>query len=132
MLEKQFTFAGFSMPSLTMLFGAFLMIWALMTSLLIDSKSMTAWIPAIIGCPILMSGFMCILAPSKKKVWMHIALTFGVLSILAGMDFFRPLISSEDPFGNLAGGMSKLMLFLTGIIYVFTCARSFIWARRNT
>ena len=85
----------------------------------------------MMGLPILLSGLLAKMKPNQKKIWMHIAVLFGLLCFLGGVDFFRGLASEEGPFAKPAAGASKLMLFVTGGVYTFACVRSFIWARKN-
>lgn len=85
----------------------------------------------MLGVPILAMGLLYGLFPAQRKVWMHIAVLAGALAFLGGIDFFRPLASGGNVFANYAASASKLMLFLTGGLFIFICVRAFIWARRN-
>ena len=129
-MEDKFTFCGIEMDRFTVAYGCFLIIWALVVSILTDSNSFTSWIPAFIGAPIALMGILTILYPSRRKIWMHVAILLGVLAFLGGLDFFRGVSDPDGPFKVLAAGVSKLMLFLTGGIYIFGSIRSFLWARR--
>jgi len=129
-VEDKFTFCGIEMDRFTVAYGCFLIIWALVVSFLTDSNSFTSWIPAFIGAPIALMGILTILYPSRRKIWMHVAILLGVLAFLGGLDFFRGVSDPDGPFKVLAAGVSKLMLFLTGGIYIFGSIRSFLWARR--
>lgn len=62
---------------------------------------------------------------------MHVAALFGVIALLGGLDFFRGVLAGPDPFASPAASASKLMLLVTGALFVATCLRSFIWARKN-
>tara|TARA_S200000501_G_scaffold127150_1_gene120114 strand:+ start:379 stop:609 length:231 start_codon:yes stop_codon:yes gene_type:complete len=44
---------------------------------------------------------------------------------------FRSWFSSGQPFKPLAGGISKLMLFLTGGSFTVIGVQSFVWARKK-
>ncbi len=77
------------------------------------------------GAPIALSGFMAMKKPEKKKLWMHIAVTFGLLCFLGGFRFFKAM------FENPKAGASQLMLLVTGGIYTALCVRSFIEARKS-
>ena len=61
---------------------------------------------------------------------MHIAILFGLLAFFAGLDFFRGIAYPDGPFAVLAAGISKLMLFLTGGLYIVGSVYSFLCARR--
>ena len=129
-MEDKFTFCGIEMARFTVAYGCFLIIWALIVSILTNSNSFTSWIPAFIGAPIALMGILTILYPSKRKIWMHVAILLGLLAFLGGLDFFRGISDPDGPFKVLAAGVSKLMLFLTGGVYIFGSVRSFLWARR--
>ena len=130
-MQKEFTFLGMSIPVYTIGYGLFLVIWATVVSMLVESKSITSWIPAMMGVPVLISGLLAKMKPQQRKIWMHVAVFFGLLCFLGGLDFFRGMASEEGPFAKPAAGASKLMLFITGGIYTYACVRSFIWARKN-
>ena len=123
-------FFGIEMDRFTIAYGCFLIIWALIVSILTNSNSFTSWIPAFIGAPIALMGILTILYPSRRKIWMHVAILLGLLAFLGGLDFFRGMADPDGPFKVLAAGVSKLMLFLTGGVYIFGSVRSFLWARR--
>ena len=131
-MQKEFTFLGLTIPIYTIGYGLFLILWATIVSIMVQSKSITSWIPAMMGFPILLSGVITKIKPNQRKFWMHIAVFFGLLCFLGGVDFFRGMASEEGPFAKPAAGASKLMLFFTGGIYTFACVRSFIWARKNS
>ena len=117
------------MAKVTIGYGLLLVAWGAIFS--IGSESVTSWIPAFIGAPILISGLLAHFVPEKKKIWMHIAVVFGVLAFLGGAMFFKGLASEAGPFARPKAGASQLMLFVTGGIYTFLCVRSFIAARKN-
>ena len=56
---------------------------------------------------------------------MHIAVLIGVIAFLGGLDFFRGMLT------NYYAGMSKLMLMITGFLYVYACVKSFLFVRRQ-
>jgi hypothetical protein len=79
----------------------------------------------MLGAPLLVSGVMTLQKPEKKKLWMHIAASFGLLCALGGTRFFMVMGDGLD----YASG-STLMLLLTGSAYTTVCVRSFIAARK--
>ena len=120
-----------SIPKFTITYGVFLIVWATAISIGVGSKSFTSWIPSIMGAPILISGFLAKSNPAKRKLWMHIAVTFGLLCFLGGFRFFKGMGSEAGLFGKPKAASSQLMLLVTGALYTLTCVRSFIWARKN-
>ena len=117
---------GISKSNLTIGYGGLLIAWGIAASLLSGSNSFTSFIPSIMGVPLLISGLMTNLQPEKKKLWMHIAVSFGLLCALGGTRFF--MVMSDGI--NYASG-SMLMLLVTGSIYTYLCVQSFIHARKN-
>ena len=130
-MQKEFTFLGMTIPAYTIGYGLFLFLWAAIVSIMVQSKSITSWIPAMMGLPILLSGVLTKIKPHQRKIWMHVAVFFGLLCFLGGVDFFRGMMSEGGAFAKPAAGASKLMLFITGGVYTFACVRSFIWARTH-
>jgi len=129
-MEDKFTFLGAEMPNFTAAYGIFLIVWATFFSIVFESQSITSWIPAMIGAPILISGLLAKIDSARSKLWMHIAVIFGLFAFLGGLDFFRGFASDGGPFANLVAGTSKLMLAVTGAVFVLGCVKSFIWARK--
>ncbi|MBD43046.1 MAG: hypothetical protein CMB09_02960 [Euryarchaeota archaeon] len=117
---------GVSMTNLTIGYGGLLIAWGIAVSLLSGSNSVTSFIPSMMGVPILISGLMTNLQPEKKKLWMHIAVAFGLLCALGGTRFFMVMSDGID----YASG-SMLMLLVTGSLYTYLCVQSFIHARKS-
>ena len=130
-MEQQFVFMKISMVCWTIIYGVWLISWAAAVSVATGTESITSWIPAMLGVPILLMGLMCLLLPAKRKIWMHIATVFGVIVFMGGIDVFRGLATGRDLFASPAAGASKLMLLVTGAWFSVLCFRSFIWARKN-
>lgn len=120
-MEENSTF----MPDLTLGYGLFLVVWGVAVSILSSSESLTSYFPSFLGVPLALSGWMAKSNPEKRKLWMHIAVTFGLLCALGGTRFFMVM---DDGLDFASGSM--LMLFLTGSAYTALCVRSFIEARK--
>ena len=114
------------LPNLTTGYGAMLVLWGIAVSILSESDSITSYFPSILGAPILISGVLANRNPEKRKFWMHIAVTFGLLCALGGTRFFMVMSDGLDYASS-----SMLMLLVTGSIYTFLCVRSFIEARKS-
>ena len=127
---KEFTFLGKSMESVSIIYGIFLIIWGVAVSFISGSNSLTSFIPSIFGLPILLFSILSVKLPNKKKLFMHIVVTFGLIIFLGGAEFTRGLIKGTL-FENIWADSSKLMMFLTGLIFTFLCVKSFIFARKN-
>ena len=120
-MEQQSNFVA----NVTIGYGAFLIAWGIAVSVLSESNSITSFFPSMLGAPLLVSGVMTLQKPEKKKLWMHIAASFGLLCALGGTRFFMVMGDGLD----YASG-STLMLLLTGSAYTTVCVRSFIAARK--
>ena len=127
---KEFTFLGKSMESISIIYGIFLIIWGVAVSFISGSNSLTSFIPSIFGLPILLFAFLTVKLPSKKKLFMHIVVSFGLIVFIGGLDFSRGLLKGTS-FNNVWADTSKLMMLTTGLIFTFLCVKSFIFARKN-
>ena len=125
-MDEGFTVAGQSMPRITIGFGAFLIAWGVIISVISKSNSITSFFPSLLGLPILVSGIMAQKVPEKRKLWMHIAVVFGLLCAIGGTRFFMVM---SDGLTYASGSM--LMLLVTGSVYTFFCVKSFRFARIN-
>ena len=122
---QDFRVFSLSIEFLTTLYGLFMVIWGISISLISGSSSITSMIPAIIGVPLAFIGFISMIKPTFRKALMHIAVVIGIIAFLGGLDFFRGM------FTNYYAGLSKLMLLITGFVYVYFCVQSFIFVRRQ-
>ncbi len=126
MTEQSYTVAGQSIPTLTTGYGAFLALWGIVISQISGSDSITSYAPTFAGIPLLVTGILATRIPEKRKLWMHIAATFGLICVIGGTRFFMVMSDGID----YASG-SMLMLFVTGLVYTYFCVQSFIWARKQ-
>ena len=127
---KEFTFLGRSMESVSIIYGIFLIIWGIAVSLISSSNSLTSFIPTIFGLPILLFSILSVKFQNRKKLFMHIVVTFGLIVFIGGLDFSRGLIKGTS-FTNMWADISKLMMLITGLIFTYLCIKSFIFARKN-
>ena len=127
---KEFTFLGKSMGSISIIYGILLIIWGVAVSFISGSNSLTSLIPSILGLPILLFSILSVKFSNKKKLFMHIVVTFGLIVFIGGLDFSRGLMKGTL-FNNMWADTSKLMMLTTGLIFTFLCVKSFIFARKN-
>ena len=127
--STEFRTFGMKIENLSILYGLFLIIWGIIISLLSKSNSFTSYIPSFLGIPILIFAYMSIKFISKKKLLMHIVVFFGLIIVLGGLDLIRSTISGNI-FENYWADLSKLMMLITGIIFIIQCIKSFIHARK--
>ncbi len=122
---EDFRVFSLSIELLTTFYGLFMVIWGFSISLISGSSSITSLIPAFIGGPLALIGFISMIKPVYRKALMHIAVVIGIIAFFGGLDFFRSM------FTNLYAGLSKLMLMITGFVYVYFCVQSFIFVRQQ-
>ena len=127
---KEFIFLGRSMESISIIYGIFLIIWGIAVSVISGSNSLTSFIPSIFGLPILLFSILSVKFPNRKKLFMHIVVTFGLIVFIGGLDFSRGLMKGTF-FDNMWADTSKLMMLITGIMFTYLCVKSFIFARKN-
>ena len=128
-INLEFKVAGFTMEKLSIYYGIFLILWGVIVSFISGSGSMTSYIPSILGIPILIFSYLSIKFISKKKMFMHIVVLFGLIIFLGGIDFIRSLVSG-NAFENVYADLSKIMMLVTGLFFTYQCIRSFIHARK--
>jgi hypothetical protein len=122
------------MAKTTMLFGTLLLGISLVI-LAITQKigSPSIFIPALVGVPLLILGFLAEKQPGNRKLLMHIAVTVGLLGALASI---MPIIlqisklAKGESLDPLRAGSVFAMAILCGL-YVTLCVQSFIKARKN-
>jgi len=120
-MEQQSNF----IRNVTLGYGVFLIAWGIVISIVSQTESFTSYIPSMLGAPLAVSGFMVMRKPEDRKLWMHVAATFGLLCALFGTRFFMVM---GDGITYASG--SQLMLLITGTAYTVLCVRSFIAARK--
>ena len=114
------------LPNLTTIYGILLTLWGLIVTGISESQSISSFAPSLFGLPLLVSGEMAKTPGASRKLWMHVAVTFGLLAALGGTRFFMVMSDGLD-----YASTSMLMLLVTGSAYTFLCVRSFIEARKS-
>tara|TARA_B100001063_G_scaffold41678_1_gene35493 strand:+ start:480 stop:872 length:393 start_codon:yes stop_codon:yes gene_type:complete len=127
-MATEFKFLGNNMEKISSYYGFFLVIWGFVVSSLSNSESLTSLIPAFLGVLILVFALLAIFIPSKKKLFMHIVVIFGLITFIGGLDFFR---NYNSLFNNFWGDLSKLMMMITGLFFTYLCVKSFIHVRKQ-
>ena len=125
----EFKVAGLTMEKVSIYYGLFLILWGLIVSFISGSGSFTSYIPSILGVPILIFSYLSIKFVSKKKMFMHVVVLFGLIIFLGGLDFIRSLVIG-NAFENVYADLSKIMMLVTGLFFTYQCIRSFIHARK--
>ena len=129
-LNKEFKVLNLTIEKFSLTYGLFLILWGIVISFISGSSSVTSYIPSILGLPLIIFSYLTIKFPSKKKLFMHIVVIFGLIIFLGGLDVIRSLIGGYA-FENFWADVSKTMMLLTGLYFLIQCVRSFIFARKN-
>ena len=121
------------MAKLTIVFGVLLIGVGITGFVKTGSAHPTALIPAAIGLIMALAGALALTGDAKKRMlWMHIAVTVGLLGFLftikGAIDTFKLAhgVAFEHPIAVEEKGVTCLLCML----FVAFCVRSFIEARR--
>ena len=129
-LNKEFKVLNLTIEKFSLTYGLFLILWGVVISFISGSSSATSYIPSFLGLPLIIFSYLSIKFPSKKKLFMHIVVIFGLIIFLGGLDVIRSLIGGYV-FENFWADVSKTMMLLTGLYFLVQCVKSFIFARKN-
>ena len=129
-LNKEFKIWNLTIEKFSLSYGLFLILWGIVISFISKSSSATSYIPSFLGLPLIIFSFLTLKFPSKRKLFMHIVVIFGLIIFLGGLDVIRSLIGGYA-FENFWADTSKTMMLLTGLYFLIQCVKSFIFARKN-
>ena len=127
--QTEFTVFGKNIEQLSIYYGFFLFMWGVVISLISGSTSFTSYIPSYIGSVVILFSYLSIKFSNKKKIFMHIVALTGILIVLGGLDVIRTAINGKL-FNNYWADMSKVMMLITGTIFIYFCFMSFRFARK--
>jgi hypothetical protein len=123
------------MARVTVLFGVLLIVLGGASFVLTGSKFPTSLIPVAFGILLVTFGSMAETpVPKRRMLFMHIAVTVGLLGFLAtapALFQLVPLIKATKLFPYPAAIEEKAAMSALMLIYVLLCVRSFITARRT-
>jgi hypothetical protein len=120
------------LAKLTIGFGVLLALVSLCFWLAIGRTEMAALHPAGVGVLLILCGVLANTDnPKKRMLWMHIAVTFGLIGFLitgirAGVQLANGTAMSINPMAF----EERVVIALICLVYVALCVRSFIAARR--
>lgn len=122
------------MAKITIFFGTLLILLGVAGFAATGSSHPTALIPVAFGVLLFIFGLLA-RSPeeSKRKLYMHLAVTVGLLGFLGTakslIDFVR--LEQGKIFPYPAAVEAKATMALLSLIYVILCVRSFIAARAS-
>tara|TARA_B100000614_G_scaffold166585_1_gene148371 strand:+ start:82 stop:498 length:417 start_codon:yes stop_codon:yes gene_type:complete len=127
--QTEFTVLGKNIEQLSIYYGFFLFLWGVIVSLISGSTSFTSYIPSYIGSVVVLFSYLSIKFSNRKKLFMHIVALTGFLIVLGGLDVIRTTVNGKL-FDNYWADMSKIMMLITGVLFVYFCFMSFRYARK--
>ncbi len=127
--QTEFTVLGKNIEQLSIYYGFFLFLWGVIVSLISGSTSFTSYIPSYIGSVVVLFSYLSIKFSNRRKLFMHIVALTGFLIVLGGLDIIRTTVNGKL-FDNYWADMSKIMMLITGVLFVYFCFMSFRYARK--
>ena len=121
------------MANVTIFFASLLILLGIAGFVATGSHAPTALIPAFFGIVLLILGLLARTAdPKRRMLFMHIAVTLGLLGFLGTVSSFAGLarIVHGEVIARPAAVVEKSAMAIVTLIYVLLCVRSFIAARR--
>lgn len=126
-MDNEFKFLNQSMPRLTIIVGSLLILEGIFFYFITGMTSFTSLIPSFFGLPLALVGYMAQIQPEKNHFWMHIAVSFGLLTFLGGGMAIKGVIDSDFSASTLA----QLIMLAVGGTYTYSCVQSFIHTRKS-
>ncbi len=124
------------MGKLTIWFGVALILLGAWGFFGTGSEHPTALIPAYFGLALAVSGALANSPDAKKRMlWMHVAVTFGLLGFLGSAS--RAIVEFRHASGTglthdaTVAVTDQVAMAVLCLVYVALCVRSFIAARRD-
>ena len=127
--QTEYTVLGKNIENLSIYYGFFLFLWGVVISLLSGSTSFTSYIPSYIGSVLVLFSYLAIKFSNKRKLFMHMVALTGILIVLGGLDVIRT-VTNGKLFDNYWADMSKMMMLITGVLFLYFCFMSFRYARK--
>ena len=131
MSKNEYQVFGLNSAKISIIYGILLVAFAIFVSAVSGSRSLTSYIPAMLGLPILVFGSVALILPSKQKIVMHINVIIGLVIFLGGVGVTSNLVSGTFLTSNFWANLSKLFLSISGAIYLIFCIKSFIFIRKQ-
>ena len=131
MTKNEYQVFGLNSSKISIIYGILLVVFAVMISAASGSRSVTSYIPAMLGLPILIFGLVAFVAPSKQKLVMHLNVVIGLIVFLGGLSVIGNIFSGTLLTSNFWANVSKLFLSISGGLYLTFCIKSFIFIRKQ-
>jgi len=125
-MSGEFRMLGMSVPRISILNGLVLSAWGVIAYFIqsADPPSITALIPAFMGVPMLVLGFLSESNPSNRHHYMHACMVVALLMAIGGARVVTG-------FGGMSwlAIVSHLLLLQVGVSFIIVGIRSFRHAR---
>ena len=131
MSKNEYQVFGLNSIKISIIFGISLIAFAVFVSAVSGSRSLTSYIPAMLGLPILVLGLVAFAVPSKQKFVMHINVVIGLIIFLSGLSVIWSLASGTLLTSSFWANLSRLFLSISGALYLTFCVKSFIFIRKQ-
>ena len=121
-----------NLPVTTIVYGALLIVLGVTGYFMIGMKSVTALITAFLGIIILVSGVLA-QKESRRKLFMHIALVFGLLGLLGTASALPSLFTmlGGEEVTRPGAVIGKSVTAILSLVFLIIGVKSFIDARRQ-
>jgi len=125
-----------SLANVTLRFAVILILLGGIFFYLTGSHAPTSLIPVIFGVVLFVVGLLARSeSESRRKLFMHIAVTVGLLGFLfpairSGMALFARYVKGV-PIAHLRAVQEELLMAVICLVYVILCVQSFIAVRRS-
>ncbi len=131
MSKNEYQVFGLNSVKISIIYGILLIVFAVFISAASDSRSLTSYIPAMLGIPILFLGLVAFVVPSKQKFVMHVNVVIGLIIFLSGLSVIGSLASGTLLTSSFWANLSRLFLSISGALYLIFCVKSFIFIRKQ-
>ena len=121
-----------NLPVTTIVYGALLIVLGVTGYFMIGMKSVTALIPAFLGIIIFVCGLLA-QKESRRKLFMHIALVFGLLGLLGTASALPSLFTmlGGEEVTRPGAVIGKSVTAILSLVFLIIGVKSFIDARRQ-
>ena len=121
-----------NLPVTTIVYGALLIVLGVTGYFMSGMVSVTAFIPAFLGIIILVCGVLA-QKESRRKLFMHIALVFGLLGLLGTASALPSLITmiGGEEVTRPGAVIGKSVTAILSLVFLIIGVKSFIDARRQ-
>ena len=131
MSKNEYQVFGLNSIKISIIYGILLIVFAVFVSAASGSRSLTSYIPAMLGLPILFFGLVAFAAPSKQKLVVHLNVVIGAIVFLSGLSVIGSLASGTLLTSSFWANLSRLFLSISGALYLTFCVKSFVFIRKQ-